>query len=1097
MPCNLKALFEKTVNNTAAEINNWTTRIGYDGWTFRANQTPHYKTRRNTMTIDIDYKYVDPALRALNQEYAVVTYTADGTIKHANYQFLRLVESELEEIVGTDASQFFSKTKKRAAQAQIWGEVANGQVVRDTRLWIAKYGTEIWLKSRFVPISDEFGEIDSVIQISEDISQQLKAETEHQGQINAIGRTQAVVHFSVDGRVLWANEIFLNALGYDHDEAVGQHHSLFVAPANRDSKECKSFWAALVGGQHQSGEFRCVAKDGSEVWLQAVYTPIYDPAGRLLKIVQYASVITEEKTRESSLQWQIDAIHRSNCVIIFDIYGTILEVNDKFLDSTGYTLDELVGRHHKMFVDQGEVHSAEYANFWNDLRLGKHRTGQYRRIGKDGREIWLQATYSPIFDTAGRPVKVVKFATDVTQDRLLQVDHQGQIAAIHRGQCVLSLDVDGTIVDANDNFLNAMGYRFADVRGQHHNMLVDPEVADSDDFRAFWEEILKGKSLVGEFKRLGKDGREVWLQATYNPIRDLSGKVFKVVKYATDVTEEKVRQTDYQGQITAINKSHIVAAFDLDGTILEVNDNFLNTLGYRRHDLVGRNHTILMEGADATSSENADFWRQLTEGAYHSCLCKRIGKNGKEVWIQASYNPILDPNGRPTKIVKYATDVSENVAIAKAFEEAKREARLDKATSLPNRTKLSSFMDSWLADSSATMAVFYLDLDGLKDINVNHGHHVGDCVLGGVADRLRRLIDENHLVARVGGDEFVIAAPGMSLESIERFCDELFDRISVPVRQDDIEIIPSLSVGIAVSPRDGTTPDDLLRAADTALNRSKQGGRGIHCYYASELNEKIGEQRVLVDQMRASLSAGDFYLEYQPRYDTRTKKPRSAEALVRWAHPVKGRVSPCDFIPIAEQSGLIGQLGDWVLQTACRTAVDWGNVGVSVNISPGQFKDETLIEIVKSTLEASGLRPKLLELEITESILLDDIDRAAEILKGLKSLGVRLEMDDFGTGYSSLGYLKSFPFDVIKMDRSFIRDLGEKKSALQVVQAIIRLARALGLSVTAEGVETRQQLELLAANQCDEVQGFFLSRPISPESFKELLEDKTSAICMT
>ena len=496
------------------------------------------------MAIDLDYKYVDPALRALNQEYAVVTYTADGMIKHANYQFLRLVESELEEIVGTDASQFFSKTKRRAAQTKIWGEVASGRVLRDTRLWIGKYGKELWLKSRFVPVTDESGKTETVIQISEDISRKLRKETEYQGQIHAIGQTQAVVHFSLDGRVLWANKVFLDALGYDHDEAVGQHHSMFFEPGKRNSIECKSRWKALVGGQHQSGEFRCVAKDGSDVWLQADYTPIYDPAGRLLKIVQYATVITEEKTRQSALQWQIDAIHRSNCVIVFDIYGTILEVNDKFLDASGYTLVELVGRHHRMFVEESEAHSADYANFWNDLRLGKHRTGQYRRIGKDGREIWLQATYSPIFDTSGRPVKIVKFATDVTQDRLLRADHQGQIAAIHRTQCVISFDVDGTVLDANDNFLNATGYRFAEVRGQHHRMFVDPDIADSDASQVFWEELSKGESIVGEFKRFGKDGREVWMHATYNPIRDLNGKVFKVVKYATDIKAEKVRQTD-------------------------------------------------------------------------------------------------------------------------------------------------------------------------------------------------------------------------------------------------------------------------------------------------------------------------------------------------------------------------------------------------------------------------------------------------------------------------------------------------------------------------------------------------------------------------
>lgn len=349
------------------------------------------------------------------------------------------------------------------------------------------------------------------------------------------------------------------------------------------------------------------------------------------------------------------------------------------------------------------------------------------------------------------------------------------------------------------------------------------------------------------------------------------------------------------------------------------------------------------------------------------------------------------------------------------------------------------------------------------------------------------------MVARVGGDEFVIAAPGMNLDAVERFCKKLYEQVMAPIRHDDGEIIVGMSVGIAIAPTDGNTPDDLLRAADAALYRSKQNGRGIFSYYSSELNDKINGQRQLIEEMRNSFTAGHFYLEYQPRFDTREQTVRSVEALVRWAHPERGRISPADFIPLAEQCGLIVPLGEWILNTACQTVARWDDIGVSVNVSPVQFRDGNLIEKVGEALKDSGLSAGRLELEITEGVLVDDTDRAVEVLNGLKALGVKLAMDDFGTGYSSLSNLRNFPFDVIKIDRSFVKDLDQSKQARPVVQAILALGRALGLSVTAEGVETAEQLVLLTTDQCGEVQGFLMSKPLKADDLDTFLKAAAQA----
>ena len=640
----------------------------------------------------------------------------------------------------------------------------------------------------------------------------------------------------------------------------------------------------------------------------------------------------------------------------------------------------------------------------------------------------------------------------------------------------------------NENFLRRMCYRFAEVRGKHHRMFLPPEAANCPDYQQFWSDLAAGTHRSGEFKRLGRDGREVWLQATYNPIRDMDGRVFKVVKYATDVTEQKIQQADFQGQIEAIHKSQDVTVFSLDGKVLDINDRALATLGYSRGDVVGHPHSMLVDRDTASSTAYQRFWQDLRAGRHQSGLFRRQGKDGRELWIQASYNPILDLNGRPFKVVKYATDVSANVALANAYEQAQRLAVLDAATSLPNRAKLTAFMNANLDNAAGTMAAFYLDLDHFGQLNQAHGTLVGDRVLGEVADRLRRLLRAEQMVARVGGDEFVIAAPGMGPDAVERLCQSILEKVAEPIECLDGQTVSiTVSVGVAMTPSDGGTPDELLRSADIALASCKRQGRNGRSYHAEEINTRMQEERKLVEDMHHGLSAEHFFLEFQPRFEVATRKMRSVEALVRWSHPERGRISPMQFIPLAEQSGLILPLGDWILQRACRTAARWPGVGVSINLSPVQFSDPNLIQKVSQAIREAGIEPRHVELEVTEGVLVADSRHALEIFGALKAIGVKLAIDDFGTGYSSLSYLRNFPFDVIKIDRSFVRDLDAHHSSRPIVQAILALGRALGLSVTAEGVETQAQFDLLAADGCDEIQGFLLGMPSPAEDIDKMV----------
>jgi len=357
------------------------------------------------------------------------------------------------------------------------------------------------------------------------------------------------------------------------------------------------------------------------------------------------------------------ALGRSQAVIEFGMDGTVLTANDNFLKALGYTLGEIQGKHHSMFVDASERDSAAYRDFWAALKRGEYQAAEYKRIGKGGREVWIQATYNPILDGSGKPCKVVKFATDITARKLKSMEDAGQIAAISRAQAVIAFEMDGTIITANDNFLKALGYTLAEIQGKHHSMFVEQAERGSAAYREFWARLNRGENQAAEYKRIGKGGREVWILASYNPVLDEKGKPFRVVKFATDVTSQKLSTADLAGQLAAIGKSQAVIEFKMDGTIIGANQNFLKTVGYTLDEIRGRHHSMFVDPSERDGAAYREFWAALSRGEYQAAEYKRIGKGGKEVWIQASYNPILDLNGKPFKVVKYATDITAQALV--------------------------------------------------------------------------------------------------------------------------------------------------------------------------------------------------------------------------------------------------------------------------------------------------------------------------------------------------------------------------------------------------------------------------------------------------
>ena len=425
-------------------------------------------------------------------------------------------------------------------------------------------------------------------------------------------------------------------------------------------------------------------------------------------------------------------------------------------------------------------------------------------------------------------------------------------------------------------------------------------------------------------------------------------------------------------------------------------------------------------------------------------------------------------------------------------------AHHDALTGLPNRTLLDERLEHAVAHAKRgeIVATHLLDLDYFKNVNDTLGHPIGDKLLRMVADRLRRLVQEGETVARMGGDEFAIVQLQVAQPSdATALAQRVIEEVSEPYEIDGHQVVVGASVGIAVSVTDGPSPDLLLRNADLALYRAKSGGRGTLRFFEPEMDAQMQARRLMESDLRMALVGHEFEVHYQPIVNLQSNEISAFEALIRWQHPERGMVSPAAFIPLAEEIGLIVPLGEWVLRTACSAAARWpDHTKICVNLSPVQFRSWGLVEVVIGALATSGLRPGRLELEITETVLLADTEATLAVLHQLRGLGVRIAMDDFGTGYSSLSYLQTFPFDRIKIDRTFVKGIAEDIGSLNIVRAVAALAKGIGMATTAEGVETQEQLDAVKAEGCTEMQGFLFSRALPSRDIERLFLSKQKTI---
>jgi diguanylate cyclase (GGDEF)-like protein len=778
----------------------------------------------------------------------------------------------------------------------------------------------------------------------------------------------------------------------------------------------------------------------------------------------------------------------SHGLCILDADGRVVLFNRRLLEILNLSSDTMcAGMSFRAILELGVARGHRTRKMFNEtwrecadkLAQGKPFTLRYRLAGDEE----IACKFRPA--SAGGWVAIYDVMEDAqgVRDLERQIDDLRQ-AVGHMSQGLSLFDANERLVVCNEQYLCIYGFDRAVVKpGVTYRQILDYAVKSGKHPNLKTEELydrciamVRGKDLGSHRLRLA-DGKTV--ETTFRPIAN-GGWVAVHEDITTRLSQQDaLHERNLLLDATLENMAHGLCAYDRDLRLIVANRSYLEIYGLTPND--ARSGTTLLDLMQRSIDRGVHVSGLTAEQMFADYKLRLIENKDPVLHRELADGRVIAVRHRPIANggwVGTYEDVTERCRVEAHIASL---ARQDALTELPNRLMFREKMDEAVARVGAKMeslALLCIDLDNFKSVNDSLGHPVGDKLLQSVGARLRGVIEDGNTIARLGGDEFAILHRVNDIDGAARLARNLIDAISEPTTIEGQEINTGLSIGIAISPDDGMDGDQLVRCADLALYRAKAEGRNTFRFYKPEMSARIQSRRSLELDLRRALPAGEFSLVYQPQVALATNELTGMEALIRWTHPQRGPVAPADFIPIAEETGLIVPFGEWVLQTACAEAAHWPDpIKVAVNLSPVQLRNRSFVTVVTRTLAATGLPAWRLELEITEAVLMQNDEAVLAMLHQLRGFNVRIAMDDFGTGYSSLNYLRSFPFDKIKIDRCFTTDADRNRGGGAIIQAIATLGASLGVETTAEGIETSDQLDLVRRAGCTEVQGYLISRP--------------------
>ncbi len=679
------------------------------------------------------------------------------------------------------------------------------------------------------------------------------------------------------------------------------------------------------------------------------------------------------------------------------------------------------------------------------------------------------------------------------------------MAAIGQNALISVADLAGRIIEVNDRFCEVSGYSRSELLGQNHN-IINSGAHPSAFFSELWATISRGDIWRGDICNRSKNGALYWVDSAIVPVKDSHGQITRYISVRLEITERK--KTEEELNLAAMvyqNSSEAMMIADSEVAIVSVNPAFTKVTGYTLEEVVGRNPHML-----SSDRHDHDFyqamWNEInTTGHWHGEIWNRR-KNGEIYLEEITINTIYNDDGSAHRYVSLFSDITEQ---KKSEEMIWQQANFDTLTGLPNRRMFHDRLEQEIKKSHRSglpMALMLLDLDRFKEVNDTLGHTQGDVLLVEAARRIAECVRESDTVARLGGDEFIVILSELEdVNSVERIAQKIIECLAVPFQLLQETVYVSASMGITLYPDDAQDVDVLIKNADQAMYVAKNSGRGRFNYFTAALQKAAQTRMRLLNDLRNALASKQLVVYYQPIVEMASGKIYKAEALLRWQHPERGMVSPAQFIPLAEESGLIHEMGDWVFHEATRELKRWRErfvpeFQISVNVSPVQFRQNEADHASSwiSHLRAMDLPGQSLTIEITEGLLLNAEINVTEKLRSFREAGIQVALDDFGTGYSSLSYLKKFDIDYIKIDQSFVRNLVDDPDDKALCEAIVVMAHKLGLKVVAEGVETELQLDLLAAYGCDYAQGWLYSKAVPAGEFEaflvtQLIQNRASA----
>lgn len=751
-------------------------------------------------------------------------------------------------------------------------------------------------------------------------------------------------------------------------------------------------------------------------------------------------------------------------------------------------------------VDEEIDFGAVLANVWDSGQPTSPQDWKIHTSG--GKQVWVYSTMVPIVQE-GKTQLVFCMDVDITDrkgsEEKLQASETRFRAFFEQSADAIVLLRDGQFAEFNPAALQLFGYgddagAMAGIEPVSVSPKYQPDGRLSDEKMAEMTGLaLKNGNHRFEWQYCTRVGKRFWGEALLTAVHN-DGEIllYAVVR---DITARK--EDEHSLRLAAQvfeNSRDAILITDFHRRIVSVNPAFTTITGYTPHDAIGNPAGMLDTGRQQPGLREQLWTEILKTGHWQGEVWgRRREGDAYPAWV--SITAVYDEHGRVVNYIFIFSDITER---KQTEEHIRHMVEHDFLTGLPNRSLLLDRLQQAMAAAKrhqAKLAVLFLDLDRFKNVNDSLGHHVGDRLLQAVAERLKKCVRTNDTVSRQGGDEFVIMLADIGDDGqVAHVAANILKSISQPYQIEEHVLHISTCIGIAVYPGDGNDMDSLIKHADTAMYHAKEAGRNAYQFFNHDMNARIVKRITLENHLRRALQDGQFFLYYQPEVDIASGRMTGAEALIRWQHPESGILLPQQFLPVAEECGLIVPIGEWVLRTACKQARAWHDQGlrvsVGVNLSAIQFRQKNFLEKVKAILHDTGLPPEFLELEITESVLFDNTEISIDTMHALRHLGIRLAVDDFGTGYSSLSYLKHFPIDRLKIDQSFVSDLSIDSNDAAIIRAILIMAKSLNLAVIAEGVETADQLAFLQSQGCDEYQGNYAAHPVQAAELGAFLQSR-------